>query len=816
MLQTTIDPTALAPSAEAAATTDLPTAVVFGIGVALFVLGVLFGKVLTHALYRRGLDRNKPRYPRDWPDVNAMLTNNPDPTKPGYMSLPPHKALGSGAMPFGRTMPKFSLFPDMYPFRELRRRVEYLTSKPIQIPPLKRYQHLSVLGATGKGKSTAVGLRVLAYGALEKNTSYVAVDVKSPEFLRMFSTLYREWGKDLVFFDPFSDETLGFEPLWRSTDEDKKIIAEVIAAYSTEAGQQSSSDNSEFFKVAAIRLLNGLMDLARLTWPRRMCNLPCIQQLIAGGGNAIAEAFDSAQARVPSLEMLTTAINVVIHSSAEELRGPLRSEAVNAALKVLDVSGYRTAFAVKRMRKMEADFAKGEMTTEKIEEIRRAFWAQVRFEWAERKKKLEVLVQSQGEFIMGADETKASIVATLVNKVGWFSDPNIAKAFSRDELNYRSFAERPTLFIIGTPISKQRIGAMFVGALLTNLCINVLYDRGNRIAKGEKVWKGGVFYMLDEFPQLAIKAAPEILATFRSYLGGLVCIYQERGQLRAGWGENSQTMESNMVHAVLFSGSHPETAEFFAQKKIGETNIRKESKSGVKGEKQSISESIESVPLMSTSEVIQMKLNGKVMDGMALSVGADLPSFPFRLVPYYEDPELRKLLKLKKDVRRVGYEGTPTWKFWQWGERWEQTVDGPRYLTRARQKTPAERAAGLKDPVHERLNDPFTQYVDYMIGRPAGELDEMVVPRLILEEIGVVENDPGAAARAALAQAGSGIPSARQPEHPVGPPVLLAPHYQRDMQILTSDDFRDRETMLQRQVRGGAIDARVSAFMEES
>jgi type IV secretory pathway TraG/TraD family ATPase VirD4 len=813
-MQIQIDPASLAPAAAAGAV-DAPAwagvpYILILVALVAFVVGVVAGHLLQQFSQGRGLDRNKPRYPRDWPRTKDILTNNPDPTKPGYMSLPPRKMLGSGAMAFGRTMPRFSIFPDMYPFREWRRRVEYWSSRPIQIPYMKRMQHMSVLGATGKGKSTALALPVLAYGALEKNTSYVCVDVKSPEFLRLFSTIYRSWGKKLVFFDPFSDETLAFEPLWRTSDEDKKIIAEVLATYSIEVSQQSSSENSEFFKVAAVRLLNGLMDLARMTWPRRMCNLPCVQQLVAAGGNAIAEAFEKAPDNIPSLEATMAAINAILPASAGDLRRAERSEMLTYALRVLDRSGYPTARAVKRMRKLEEEFRAGKLDQQKIEEIRRAFWAQIRHEWIARREKLDILVQSQGEFIMGADETKASIVATLVNKVGWFSDPSLARGFSRDELNYRSFAEEPTLFIIGTPLSKKNVGAMFVGALLSNLAINALYDRGNRKAKGEKVWGGGVFYLLDEFPQLAIKSAPDILATFRSYLGGLICIYQERGQLKQLYGENATTMEGNMVHAMLFSGAHPETAEFFAQKKIGEANIRKESKSGVKGEKENISESIESVPLMTTAEVIQMKLNGAVQQAMALSVGADLPSFPFRLVPFYEDPELRRLLKLKRSVSRKGYEGQATWKFWEWGERWEPTEDGPRYLTRQIRKTPAERAAGVPDPVHQRLSDPFTQYLDYLVGRQGGDLDELEIPRLVLSDIWVVENDPRANAERA-AQGGGGVPGHGRPgvPEPASQPVLLSPHYQRDMQILTSEDFRDREYVEERPAMGGAIDARV-------
>src|SRR5690606_17146972 len=115
--------------------------------------------------------------------------------------------------------------------------------------------------------------------------------------------------------------------------------------------------------------------------------------------------------------------------------------------------------------------------------------------------------------------------------------------------------------------------------------------------------------------------------------------------------------------------------------------------SGAAGEKKSVSESTESVPLMTTNDVKFGRLNGRPMPNLALSVGSDVPAFPIRPIPFYEDPTLRRLLGLRRDVKRVGHDGKPTWKFWQWPERWEQADESPPYLCRTPRLSAAERAA---------------------------------------------------------------------------------------------------------------------------
>lgn len=789
---------------------DVPPLALAPLALVCVAVGALLGVKGYVFLEKRAHRRNKARWPGDWPKASEMFSRTPQPTKPGYLSLAPSRAMGSGAMPLGRTYPRWSLIPDIYPLREMRRRFEYLFSKPVWVPYKKRFQHVGILGGTGKGKSAAFAIPILAYGAHEKNTSTLAIDVKSPSFLRMFARLYRNAGKDVVFFDPFSDETLAFEPVWRASEKSLDIIADVICNYSAEPGQMQSSENSEFFKLGMIRLMRSMLSLAQY-WPRRYCNLPSIQQLVGAGGNAIKEAFVNSKYLFPSMEQTCAAIEVVLRvEDASEARGAGRDELLEGALTVLDRSGYEIARSVFRMRRFEIAHREGGIDAAKIEDIREQFWGQIKVEWQRRKDRLDDLLVSLGEFISGPDDTRNSIVMTLANKVGQFREPNLAKAFSREEMDIGTLVKRPCLYLVGAPMYQKDVGALFVASLITNLAINAVYERGAKIEAGEKVPKHGVFFMLDEFPQLGIKKAPNILATFRGFLSGLIMVYQERGQWKQGYGEDATTMEGNTIHQVLMQGAHPTTAKYYADDVVGEVQITKRSKSGVKGEKTNVSESVETVPLMSANDLIGMKLNGRPKPEMAMSVGSDVPPFPLRPSFYFKDPHLRKLLGLSRVLDRGGNQGKEfTWKFWEWDELWVQQGEARRYLTRRTRASSSER--GASDPVSERRNDPYTQFLDFLFRDNTG-FDELVPPRLDLKSIGVIQNDPNTADQGGAQKAApaASAPAKAAPEVPMH---LLLPPYGLDLRTLINDDLQAGASLPESLPAGGSIRERLDGVV---
>lgn len=773
-------------------------------------LGVLVGAGAT-MLYHRAqyLDARKSstaRWPRDWPKPDAIFSKNE--IDKGYLALTARTGMRSGAFRMGRVYPRSAivrfllwLIPNKYPLYYVKEWLLRAGTKEVWIPLEKRYQHLSVLGATGKGKSTKFVINQIAYGALEENSSYYAIDVKTPQFCRMFSRLYKEAGKAVQFIDPWSiDETMAFEPLWRADGEVQKKLSEVITTYSKTGQDVQASGNSQFFEDQAAKTMEALLALASY-WPRRFCSLPCVQQLVFAGGKSIVAALENAVSQMPSLEQVREAAEAIIPMSEEDLRSVPRKPEVEQALKVLDRSGYNVARLVKGMRKFYRDVQGGRMSRQAFEQKEQLFWMNLETEMIRRRQDLELLVQNQGEFIQMPDDTRNSVLSTLSNKVNPFRDPALARVFSRDELRVELLCEKPSLLIVGSPMAKREVGSMFVASILTNLAMTSVFARGMLIEKGDPdVSKHGVFFMLDEFPQLNIRNAGSAAATFRGFKSGLIFIYQDRGQLKKLYGEGMMEIEANCVHKVMLDGSHEDTAEFYS-KAIGEVPIVKRSESGASGEKKSISTSVEKVQLMSPNDMGHMKINGKAIPNLALSIGRETEAFPFYPVPYYDDPDLRKLLRMKRTLKKKG-------PFWNWTERWEPSYSADDKFIHRR---PYPRGTTFRDL------DPYEQYLDFLIGRPrekvvrdGREVIETIYPELLPPVLELAE--VGAAVEAKGAQKPGPRPGAPQAAAATQAPQAPVVHtYGVDFRVLVNEDFMEPPAITAVPAPGGTFQDRIAA-----
>lgn len=794
------------------------------------LIGVFAGFSLEKVFRRRDKRSGMPQWPKDWP--KPQFTRNEQDA--GYMDLKPEDAMNARAMPFGRTYPRLRLLPNVFPLRGLRRRIEYATSRAVYVPYKKRFQHTAILGGTGKGKSTSFVYPALAYGAMEPDTAYFAIDVKSPQFLRTFGPLYQKANKPVYFVDPWTpNETMAFEPVWRASGERKKIVAEVVTSYSLDPSPPQNSGNSEFFNLAASRLMRSLLDIAQF-WPRRFCNLPCIAQLVGGGGNAIKEAIENLHTLVPDFEQeLRPAMERVLAATAADLRPLGRRAELTEALEVLDRAGYDLAARLRQARRDIHGDPKAKdravKTGEALEAIRRDFWIDAERLSRSRQDQLKRIVKSCGEFIQMPDDTRNSVVSTVQNKVEWFADREIARVFSRDEMDPSFLVQRPCLMLVGSPMAKLQVGSLFVSAIITNLALNAIFERGQYLENrelGTKVSKHGVFFMLDEFPQLGVKEAPKILATFRSFLGGLMMIYQDRGQLKQLYGENVSTVESNTIHAAVLSGCHPEAAEFYVSKMLGKANIRKENISKTEGEsKKNISIQDESKDLMGSNDFIYMKLNGTARPDMAMNMSKDVEPYPMKPLPFYEDPVCHKLLNMERTLVRTDDSGRPTWKFWMWKEQYDFARTKPRPLLVRRYPLPeADRRAGKEDLVWDRLQDPYTQYLDFVVPELRTGWDELYVPDLDFASISVFENNPDPTARtpapvpgapaAPMAGAFPGAGGAFAPgvaSAPPPPPVPLVPLYSKDVRTLMNDDFQPMEAVSDHAIVGATLTERLEA-----
>jgi hypothetical protein len=823
----------VAVDAETVASFQTSTLVLAGI---TFAIGCAVGGVVVSmmkAASERSMTRNSlPRYPKDWPSTKEMFTRDPNALY-GYLEATGKQVIKSkahsGAVRIGRLYPGtewFRYVPEVWPLTRLREWVLRATTKEIWIPLAKRLQHFAIIGPTGMGKSTRWALPALVYGALEEGTAYLAIDVKSPQFVRMFARLYKAAGKDVLFFDPWSiEETLAYEPLWRASSEQLNTLAAVINGYSISPGETQQSGNSEFFSEAARRVLRGTLELATF-WPRRYCNLPCVQQLVVAGFEKVEEAFRQAPGLQPAFADIRAAADVVIAAPSSELRKLPRSgsQDLTRALEVLDRSGYKTAYYVRQMRRYAAARKSGSMPEHEYAKVYEEFVQELEVEAERRRHQLQKLLESQGEFLDMPAETKGSVMSGLTNKVSWFSDANVARAFSQDELDIKAIVERPCLLLVGAPMARLEVGSLFVASIVTNLAIKAVFQRGAAIEAGsDKVWKGKTFFLLDEFPQLNIKKASQVLATFRGFLGGLMIIYQDRSQLKTVYRDDAPNVEGNCVHGVLLGGAHIETCELY-EKGFAEVPVVTRSISGGQGDKKSISESVQEKRLMNKADIHDMRINGEKKDGAALSIGSSAPYFPIIPVAFWDDPIIRKLLNMKRKVIKNG----PF--FWNWMDRWDVPIDNTQRYVHRRKRTREP-----NDPVSARIADPFGQYLDYLIGKPKERVvrgdekgvertvteliyDELVVPDLVLDHVLGLAPVSGVSASppSPMTSQSGGASAGPVKPRPAGTPVKRAPEvvpvYGSDFRVLVNEDFREPQPLRESMPPGGTV---IDRFQDE-
>jgi hypothetical protein len=208
---------------------------------------------------------------------------------------------------------------------------------------------------------------------------------------------------------------------------------------------------------------------------------------------------------------------------------------------------------------------------------------------------------------------------------------------------------------------------------------------------------------------------------------------------------------------------------------------------------------------------------------LCLSVGADVPAFPMRKVGYYEDPDIRRILGMKRRLVREDSGGKKTWRFWEWREEWSTVMDETPFVVRAKALPAAERVArqkrdpSFRDQTYLRRVDPYTDILDVFLDEQAQHSDELFVPRVDLSLLGVEKANPvktqapaapSQPSSAPGASAGQGSPAASADD--LMAPVL--PAYTADLRDLLTDDYDAAlVAVLPLPVSGGSLVERVAA-----
>ena len=676
-------------------------------------------------------------YPRDWQPRSEWLARRPtDGSDNRFTTATTDEAIRQGMAPLGRTLPLFIPIPmsSWVPLAEARRVWIEWFSRPIFLSRQKRVEHIIVTGPTGRGKSTGFIYPWLAYDTLI-NCSDVVIDVKTPELFRVFSQPYAENGKRVLFFDPWLPHaTLAYEPLYRASDAERTRLAQQIIDYIPTAEQVSKDSTAQFFEGQAQKVLRSLMDLADM-WPRRYCNLPCIQQLVGLGGKAVLEAYSHAQKALPTAEAVLAAVERVLTAPADLLRGSrvegrvVRDPDLHDALQLLDRMGFEIQRVVRATRQGDAPLP-SPIASDVREQLRTALQRRLRA----RTDALRQSLININDFLQSAPETQNSTVNELANKLAPFAFPAVAAAFSRDELDIEALIREPSLLLIGAPLEEMQTGAGFVGSLLTKQLLKLLEGRPARVARNEPgIAFHPVYLHLDEFANLGLRNPDGPMSTLRSFNVGIDILIQDRGKMKAMYGETVTTIEANAHTQVVLPATHPETTQYIGETIMGKVRLVRRQKSRTSGKDgtHTINESLEEVPLMSGADINKMRINGRPRRDVALQINAPA-AFPFIPVQYWNDPFIRGLLKMRREPA-MPPDAPPTTRLRVWIERLrgrlEPTRSDTTYLTR--------RQFGM-----DEKRDPFADSLDFMLSVRPITPDALQAPVLDLKTIGVSEPDP--------------------------------------------------------------------------
>ena len=256
-----------------------------------------------------------------------------------------------------------------------------------------------------------------------------------------------------------------------------------------------------------------------------------------------------------------------------------------------------------------------------------------------------------------AKQTRDSYMSTLNQKLALFSDNGICYLTSKNEIDFKTFDNKPTAFFIKIPDEKEtRYG-------LATVCISQSYKefvkkaRDNEVISKDKkkaheaCLNRPLYYIMDEFANMPqVNKIDKIITVARSRKIFLNMVIQSYSQLENVYGKETAGIIMGNCNAKFYLGTPDlNTREEFS-KELGNYQVKVGSKSespdkGADGKKSgtSVSKStqLQSRPLMFASDLDKIKMGNIIVK-----------IFPYNPVnstvtPYFKCTDVYKLGKLE-------------------------------------------------------------------------------------------------------------------------------------------------------------------------
>ncbi len=230
------------------------------------------------------------------------------------------------------------------------------------------------------------------------------------------------------------------------------------------------------------------------------------------------------------------------------------------------------------------------------------------------------------------DRARSSTYATAQTLLAPWADPTVATSGQRQEIDVEWLVSGPNTLYICAPLHEQaRLGPVF-GGLLGDL-VNQAYERVNRTHTPLPP----TLMVMDEAGNTPTRWLPQVASTCAGMGLLLVTVWQSKAQLDAAYGRLADSVLTNHVTKIFFSGiSDPSTLEYAAGLLGDEDIIRRQISTDLGGGgRRSVSEATHPTRLVPAHALRQVR------PGEALLIHATLPPAHLRSRRYYLDRRLR-------------------------------------------------------------------------------------------------------------------------------------------------------------------------------
>lgn len=195
---------------------------------------------------------------------------------------------------------------------------------------------------------------------------------------------------------------------------------------------------------------------------------------------------------------------------------------------------------------------------------------------------LSLATQLANQVVTNAEKTAKSYMGIVSDRMGIFSDTGICYATSKNEMDLKTFADRPTALFIKIPDEKTTrhpIATMFISQLYKML-VEIAKTNGGCLPRD-------CYFVLDEFGNMPkIEGFDSMITVARSRKIWFLLVLQSYAQLNIKYGEQiASTVKDNCnIHIFLASNDQNTLKEF--SDRCGTISVETESVTISKGKKE--------------------------------------------------------------------------------------------------------------------------------------------------------------------------------------------------------------------------------------